>query len=250
MGNSSLKITQETFDCKRFGDTTNAIEFSSRLNFCPLFNRDLMPGTSQNTFNKIVDLKLENTRKLQLREGQTTLLSSPFLKSSCVHLAFQKGIGRFSISLENYDDDITLGFCGNSPSEWIRLPKGASLLLEALSDCILNFSYEDNCPIHEDLLMQWLFDFHLVRHPVGADARLVSLIRLLVMRFGIKENKNDSYLLPFNLGHARMAELIGATRSTVTRQITRLRQNKFLLVDEVSGRYVFTGSLIEQSINT
>lgn len=91
--------------------------------------------------------------------------------------------------------------------------------------------------------MQWLIALHLVRHPVGTEARLVALFQLLVMQFGIR--RSDGYLLPLTIPHSRLAELIGATRSTVTRQINALRQQDELRLWE-DGAVLFSDRLIEQ----
>ena len=89
-----------------------------------------------------------------------------------------------------------------------------------------------------------LIALHLVRHPVGTEARLVALFQLLVMQFGIR--RSDGYLLPFTIPHSRLAELIGATRSTVTRQINALRQQGDLRISSDDG-LMFGDSLIEDN---
>lgn len=80
---------------------------------------------------------------------------------------------------------------------------------------------------------------------MGTEARLVALFQLLVMQFGIR--RSDGYLLPFTIPHSRLAELIGATRSTVTRQINALRQQGDLQLWE-DGAVLFSDRLIEQKI--
>lgn len=59
--------------------------------------------------------------------------------------------------------------------------------------------------------------------------------------------RRDGYLLPFTIPHSRLAELIGATRSTVTRQINALRQQGDLQLWE-DGAVLFSDRLIEQKI--
>ena len=56
---------------------------------------------------------------------------------------------------------------------------------------------------------------------------------------------SDGYLLPFAIAHSRLAELIGATRSTVTRQVNALRQQADLQVMG-GGGLLFSDRLIEQ----
>ncbi len=192
-----------------------------------------------------VSSQLESLESLQLTVGQSILLSSPTDQSRYVRLLFQQGIARLSGSFGDHFPDITLAFCGDSESSWLRLPDGSNFLLEALTNSSIGLHYADNCPKEQDLLWQWLFDFHLVRHPVGAEARLVALLQLLIGRFGIR--RSDGYELPFPLGHARMAELIGATRSTVTRQITLFRSKNDLQLIEPGGTFLLSARLIEST---
>ena len=186
-------------------------------------------------------------RNVHLKEGQTFLLSPPSETLQCVRLVFLSGIARISGSYGHIFSDITLGFCGDSEKSWINLPDDSHLLLEAMTDASLDVDYQDNCPIQQDLMWQWLFDLHLVRHPVGSEARLISLLQLLVSRFGIR--RGDGYFLPFALGHSRIAELIGATRSTVTRQITILRNQRDLTLNEPNGFFLLSARLIETPLS-
>ncbi|MFL0769467.1 MAG: helix-turn-helix domain-containing protein [Prochlorococcus sp.] len=160
-----------------------------------------------------------------------------------MRLRFTQGVARLACSFGELFPDITLAFCGEQEVKWLSLPFQNNFILEAMSTSSLELQYEDHCLLEQDLIWEWLFDLHLVRHPVGAEARVAALLQLLVNRFGIR--RSDGYLLPFVLGHARMAELIGATRSTVTRQITLLRQQSDLSVCETSGRFILSARVIE-----
>ncbi len=195
----------------------------------------------QNVCNSFNDL--DNTHSLELRAGQSYLLSPPSDGRRCACLIFKQGIARLAGSFGGEFPDITLGFCGFPQMDWIRLPSSSNFLLEALTDINLELSYIDKCPLENDITWQWLFDLHLVRHPVGAGYRLVSLFKLLVSRFGIK--KGHYYVLPFALSHARIAELIGATRSTVTRQITELRNQKHVQLIDPDGSLLLSEVLIK-----
>ena len=192
-----------------------------------------------------VSSQLESLESLQLTVGQSILLSSQTDQSRDVRLFFHQGIARISGAFGDHFPDITLAFCGDSESSWIRLPDCSNFLLEALTNSSIGLHYADNCPKDQDLLWDWLFDFHLVRHPVGAEARLVALLKLLIGRFGIR--RSEGYELPFPLGHARMAELIGATRSTVTRQITLFRNKNDLQLIEPGGTFLLSARLIEST---
>ncbi len=185
-------------------------------------------------------------RNVNLKEGQTFLLTPPSAGVNCVSLSFLKGVGRISGSFGESFSDITLAFCGQSESNWVKIPSKSGLLLEALTASSIDMEFRDKLPFIQDLTWQWLFDLHLVRHPIGADARLVSLLKLLVSHFGIRTG--DGYLLPFSLGHARIAELIGATRSTVTRQLTILRQQDDLTINDPKGYFLLSARIIESPV--
>ena len=57
------------------------------------------------------------------------------------------------------------------------------------------------------------------------------LFELLCQRLG--KRAIDGYLLEFLLPHARIAEIIGATRSTVSRSIGGLKRSEQISIDEM-----------------
>ena len=140
---------------------------------------------------------------------------------------------------------MTLGFCGDKEINAIRLIPYTNLIIEALSDCFLDVQYIQNCSVDHDLILKWLIDLHLVRHPVSSEARLILFFKLLINKFGIR--RCDGYLLPLIIGHARIGEVIGTTRSTVTRQISLLKQQKFLISLEPQGQFLFSEKIIEDN---
>lgn len=70
------------------------------------------------------------------------------------------------------------------------------------------------------------------------------LLRLLVGRFGVRNAAG--YRLPFNLSHARLAELICATRSTVTRQLGQLRDTALIRQEDPAGQLLLMPSFVEK----
>lgn len=193
-----------------------------------------------------MNTELEPLRTLQLRGGQTFLLQPPFNTHKIVYFSCLSGYARFSGSFGEPFSDVTLGFCGGLDSSCINLPPDTNLLLEALIDLSIEFTYLSDTKNQSDLLWQWLLDLHLVRHPVGAESRLNALFQLLVSRFGTKTL--EGYSLPFGLGHSRIAELIGTTRSTVTRLITNLRHQHDLYLCESPCGFKLSERLIESPL--
>ncbi|MFO8238043.1 MAG: helix-turn-helix domain-containing protein [Prochlorococcaceae cyanobacterium] len=160
----------------------------------------------------------------------------------------REGIGRiaagFSQSGGRSWRDVTLAFTASGDCPWLFLPAASSCLLEAQTPLCCDLQPAPQCPANHDLIRDWLLDLHLVRHPVGADLRLRSLLQLLVQRFG--RRSPAGYHLPLVLGHARMAELIGSTRSTVTRQISQLRQQGLLSSEPGGEALLLSPELVEQ----
>jgi len=66
---------------------------------------------------------------------------------------------------------------------------------------------------------------------------------LLVGKLGIKRTNSELVLLPLPLSHGRIPQLIGLTRYTVARQITRLSQKHLLSIDDVGGEFLFPSAL-------
>ena len=185
--------------------------------------------------------KLEYSQKLHISKGQITLLSTQFPKAGWINFSVEQGVTRFWTSFDNHFD-ITLAFCGICKSEWLRLPRDRGLFLEAMTDCVISFTYLDSFSNH-DFLMNWLLELHLVGHLVSVQQRIECIFMLLMGKLGIKLTNSELVLLPFPLSHGRIVELIGSTRSTVTRQITRLRQKHLLSIDEVGGEFLFSTAL-------
>jgi CRP-like cAMP-binding protein len=73
-----------------------------------------------------------------------------------------------------------------------------------------------------DAVNEWTLQLLRVRHLGQAEQRLHALLALLVNRLGLR--CSDSYQLPFRLTHDRFGELIGATRVTTTRLLSKWRQ--------------------------
>ncbi len=73
-----------------------------------------------------------------------------------------------------------------------------------------------------DAVNEWTLQLLRIRHLSNAEQRLHALLALLVNRMG--RRCGDWCHLPFRLTHERIGELIGTTRVTTTRLITRIRK--------------------------
>ncbi len=79
-----------------------------------------------------------------------------------------------------------------------------------------------------DPVNEWTLQLLRIRHLGSAEMRLQALLALLVNRLG--RRCGDWCQLPFRLTHERIGELIGSTRVTSTRLISRLRAEQLLVV--------------------
>ncbi|EAU73558.1 HTH of cAMP family transcriptional regulator [Synechococcus sp. RS9916] len=73
---------------------------------------------------------------------------------------------------------------------------------------------------------EWTLQLLRIRHLGQAEQRLHALLSLLVSRLGKRYGEWCS--LPFRLTHERIGELIGSTRVTSTRLMSKLRNGEML----------------------
>lgn len=184
---------------------------------------------------------------LILSPGEQVLLPTNERGESLFSLRTQQGVGRLATITEIKKSDMTLGFTGASCSEWLITPQTGQITIEALTPLEILVTPADSIHLQNELIRHWLWDFHHVRHPVGAMARLKALLQLMITRFG--RRTLEGYTLPFYLSHSRVAELIGVTRSTATRLLNIQRQQGQLCVDGLSGTYAIAPSMMEFTPN-
>jgi len=122
------------------------------------------------------------------------------------------------------------------------------LALEALSPLVIRLTPSRAEPPSADPVQDWTLQLLRLRHLPLAEQRLQALFALLVERFG--RRCGDWCELPFRLSHGRIAELIGTTRVTTTRLLSRVRQQSLLatpddpLVLRLAAHWVASAPLI------
>lgn len=172
--------------------------------------------------------------RITLTTAQTLVLPKP-ASGDLFRLCMHDGILRISCLPMNDRPEITLAVTSSLEQGVFQYPNSATLQLEAISDSCFTVQKlrQDECT-ESDFLNEWMFQLHSVRHPIKAEDRLLRLFKLLIDRFG--KRTSEGYLLEFLLPHGRIAEVIGTTRSTVSRGISTLRQSKIIEVDELRGK--------------
>lgn len=174
---------------------------------------------------------------VRIKAGQSVLLASSS-SGSWLQLSLADGYCRLC------DSEVTLGFVGPGDLQLVRIPAGCVACLEALTD--VSVSWRDpgvSFQASEDLLGDWMAVLLRVRCHAQAGQRLVALFQGLLCRHG--RRTSEGYLLPFALSHQRLAELVGSTRSTVTRVMSLMRHRSALLNCEDQLGLLFDPAFLE-----
>ena len=156
--------------------------------------------------------------------GQTVLLD-PALRpeGSCIQVL--EGVARVYCPCDE-TEGMTLAFLQSG--DQLRTDRLCSegVCVEALTPVLFSSEVQ---PLHVsgfDPVNEWTLQLLRIRHLGSAEQRLHALLSLLVRRLG--RRCGDWCDLPFRLTHERIGELIGATRVTTTRMISKIRQANLL----------------------
>jgi CRP-like cAMP-binding protein len=175
------------------------------------------------TLRALPELSLNAVR---MPVGQTVLLD-PALRpaGSCIEVL--EGMARVYCPCEE-TEGMTLAFL--QPGDQLRTDRLCSegVCVEALTPLLFRSDAEPRYGEGFDPVNEWTLQLLRIRHLGTAEQRLHALLALLVRRMG--RRCGDWCDLPFRLTHERIGELIGATRVTTTRMISRIRQAQLLQV--------------------
>lgn len=166
---------------------------------------------------------------LCLPRGGSCILEQP-AGATFARLRVSRGNLRLSLSTNRPATEITVAITGVGQPQLLRFHASRPYLLEAMTEAEFELSQCNEARCEEELTTAWLLHFSLIRHHLGSEERINQLLNLLGSQFG--SFIPDGVALPFSLPHARIAEMIGCTRSTVTRHLGRLKQQGLILDQE------------------
>lgn len=171
-------------------------------------------------------------QRLPIRAGHTMLLDETLLEhDSC--LSIHSGLVRVAMSRPELEalvaPTITLGFLQTGDHLSLDLLRSVRLHVQALTPSLLESHGSPIPPIGASSLQEWTVALLMLRHLAEAEQRLLALLRLLVRRLG--RRGPGGYELPLRLTHADLAELSGQNRVTVTRQLSRWREQGLIQAD-------------------
>ena len=173
-------------------------------------------------------------QKISLNASENVLLSTP-KNREYVEITVEKGIARIGTRKGGNTSDITLGFACKAEACNFKHPDDLKIEIEAMTNisCAIKYTKQPDYSCR-DSIMDWILELHIVRHETSIENRIMKLFQLLITRLG--KRTSEGYLLEHNLSHARIAEIIGSTRSTVSRTISTLRKTKKIYIDELKNQ--------------
>jgi hypothetical protein len=163
---------------------------------------------------------------VRLPVGQAVLLD-PRLRPEGTCLEVLDGVARVYCPCEE-TEGMTLAFL--QAGDQLRTDRLCSegVCVEALTPLAFCADATPRAGEGFDAVNEWTLQLLRIRHLGQAEQRLHALLALLVNRMGRRcGNWCD---LPFRLTHERIGELIGTTRVTTTRLISRIRQDRLIEV--------------------
>ena len=180
---------------------------------------------------------------VRLAAGQSVLLhAAPGDGATCLEVL--EGVARVFCPCED-TEGMTLAFL--QAGDQLRTDRLCSegVCVEALTP--LRFRSQPGLAAGEgvDAVNEWTLQLLRIRHLGSAEQRLHALLALLVRRLGRRCGPWCD--LPFRLTHERIGELIGATRVTTTRLLSRIRQAELLVVPAGQGGLRLAPELVESA---
>ena len=180
---------------------------------------------------------------VRIPTGQSVLLD-PSARNGSACLEVLQGVARVYCPCEE-TEGMTLAFL--QEGDQLRTDRLCSegVCVEALTPLVFRSDAEVSQSDGFDPVNEWTLQLLRVRHLGSAELRLQALFAILVNRLG--RRCGDWCQLPFRLTHERIGELIGSTRVTSTRLISRLRSAKLLIVPTGDTILRLAPSLVEDA---
>ena len=154
-----------------------------------------------------------------------------------IEITVKSGVLRIAANQPSNAGDITLAFACKADTFKFQYPKDLEIAIEAITDtsCFVESKSKAESSTN-DAIMDWIIQLHIVRHEVNLENRLMKFFQLLMTRLG--KRTSEGLLLEHTLSHARIAEIVGSTRSTVSRTISSLRKTQQIYIDELKGQII------------
>ena len=154
-----------------------------------------------------------------------------------IEITVKSGVIRIAAHQLKNAKDITLAFACRADIFIFHYPGELEITIEAITDTTyLTESISKIESDTSDALMDWIIQLHIVRHETNLENRLMKFFILLATKLG--KRTSEGLLLEHTLSHGRIAEIVGSTRSTVSRTISTLRKTQQIYIDELKGQII------------
>ncbi len=175
-------------------------------------------------------------RPISLNSYETVRLEKPQAGEN-IDITVKSGVIRIAGNQSNNTKDITLAFACRADAFKFHYPEDLEITIEAITDTTYVVeSIGKKGSDTSDAIMEWIIQLHIVRNETNLENRLMKFFRLLITRLG--KRTPEGLLLEHTLSHARIAEIIGSTRSTVSRTIGSLRKSQQIYIDELKEQII------------
>ena len=168
-------------------------------------------------------------------------------------ISISSGVVRLFVVHLVTKETFTLGFFGN---EIVYIPaaryEGLEFKYEAMSSSVLSVDRIEGLNAIDQLgsfkrymlLMNWSLALSMISCSKSTDQKIERLIVALTFRFGVRNT--NGYCLPFTISHQRQSEILGCTRSTVTRYMLSLRKSGMVEVQGYDKAWVVSEALMSK----
>ena len=175
-------------------------------------------------------------RPISLNPSETIALARPQAGEQ-IEIVVKNGVIRIAANQSKDSANLTLAFACKVDTFKFHYPEDLEITIEAITNTTYFVeSKKKTDPVANDALLEWIIQLHILRHETNLESRLMKLFKLLMTRLG--KRTSEGLLLELTLSHARIAEIVGSTRSTVSRTISTLRKTRQIYIDELRGQIV------------
>ena len=175
-------------------------------------------------------------RPTSLNSHETVALERPKAGED-IEITVKNGVIRIAANQPKKKEDITLAFTCRTDVFKFHYPKDLEITIQAITDTTYFVKSGNRTKSNtNDAIMDWIIQLHIVRNEANLESRLMKFFKLLMTRLG--KRTPEGLLLEHTLSHARIAEIIGSTRSTVSRTISALRKSRQIYIDELKSQII------------
>ena len=175
-------------------------------------------------------------RTISLNSYETIPLERPQAGEG-IEITVKSGIIRIAANQPKNAEDITLAFACRADIFKFHYPGDIDITIEAITDTSYLVESKSNTESDtSDALMDWIIQLHIVRNETNLENRLMKFFILLTTKLG--KRTSEGLLLEHTLSHGRIAEIVGSTRSTISRTISTLRKSQQIYIDELKGQII------------